>query len=89
MTIAKEKIGALKKKLEKVVAQAKEEGYDTKVRETEENLRAQVTGVYRGYCLQVWNEALIQAGVDAFSTLRRVDNVFYPLALRVAGPSSS
>ena len=89
MTIAKEKIGALKKKLEKAVAQAEQEGYDTKVRETKEKLRAQVTSVYRGYCLQVWNEALNQARVDAFSTLRRVDNVFYPLALRVAGPSSS
>ena len=27
--------------------------------------------------------------MDAFSTLRRAENVYYPLALRVAGPSIS
>ena len=54
--------------------------------ETKENFRAEVTGVYRGYCLQVWNEALNQTEVDASSTLRRAENVFYPL--QVAGPSS-
>ena len=59
------------------------------MKETDENLRAQVTGVCRGYCLQVWNEALNQAGVDAFSTLKRAENVYYPLALCVAGPSIS
>ena len=37
----------------------------------------------------MWNEALDQAGVDASSTLRRAENAFYPLALRIATPSSS
>ena len=59
------------------------------MKETEENLRAQVTGVCRGYCFQVWNEALNQAEVDASSTLRRAKNAFYPTALWVASPSSS
>lgn len=37
----------------------------------------------------MWNEALTQAGVDASSTLRRVENVYYPPAFHVANPSSS
>ena len=81
----------MKKKLEKAeeaTTKAEQEGYEVGVAETEENFRAQVTGVYRGYCLQVWNEALNQAEVDASSTLRRAENAFYPPALQVAGPSS-
>ena len=92
LTTTKEQIGALKKKLEEAeeaTAKAKQKGYEVKVAKTEENLKAQVIGVCRGCCLQVWNEALNQAGMDASSTLRRAENVFYPPALRVAGPSSS
>ena len=37
----------------------------------------------------MWTKALNQAGVDAYSALRKADNVFYPSALCVAGPSSS
>ena len=59
------------------------------MRETEENLKAQVFGVYRGYFLQVWTEVLNQPEVDASSALRRAENVFYPPALRVEGPSNS
>ena len=59
------------------------------MKETEENLKAQVTRVYREYCLQVWTEALNQAGVDASSALKRAKNVFYLPALHVAGPSNS
>ena len=57
--------------------------------ETEENLKARVFGVCRGYCLQVWNEALNKVGVDASSTLRRAKNVYYSPAIRASGPSSS
>ena len=92
LAIAKEQIGTLKKKLEKAeaaAAQAEQEGYDIRVKETKENLRAQVTSVCKGYCLQVWTKTLNQAGVDAYSALRKADNVFYPSALCVAGPSSS
>ena len=84
LTIAKEHIGALKKKLEEAkeaTEKAKQEGYEVKVAETEENLRAQITKVCRGYCLQMWNKASNQAGVDASSTLRRVENAFYPSTL--------
>jgi len=84
LTVAKEQIGALKKKLEMVeeaTAKAKQEGYEVRVAETEKNLRAQVIGLCRGYCLQVWNEALNQVGVDTSSTLRRAENAFYPPTL--------
>ena len=56
--------------------------------ETKENLGAQVSKVCRGYCFQVWNEVLNQVKVDASSTLRRAENVFYPLAIQTSSPSS-
>ena len=92
LSISKEQIGTLKRKLakaEKAIEEAEQEGYDIGVAKTEENLRAQVSGICRGYCLKVWNEALNQAKVDASSTLRREKNFFYPLAILALGPSSS
>ncbi|KAL0000243.1 hypothetical protein SO802_019845 [Lithocarpus litseifolius] len=65
------------------------DGYDVGVAETEEALRAKVSGVCRTYCLQVWNEVLNQAGVEASSALRRAENVYYPPAIRSSGPPSS
>ena len=59
------------------------------VAETKEALRAEVLKVCRFYCLQVWNEALDQAGVEASSTLRRVENVYYPSAICASGSLSS
>ena len=44
--------------------------------ETEEALRAEVLGVCRNFCLQVWNEALNQAGVEASSILRKAEMVY-------------
>ena len=70
LSISKEQIGTLKRKLakaEKAIEEAEQEGYDIGVAKTEENLRAQVSGICRGYCLKVWNEALNQAKVDASS----------------------
>lgn len=89
--IVKEQLETHKKQLEKaeeVAAQAKQEGYDTGVKETEENLKAQVTYVCRVYCLQVWTEALDRAGVSASSELRKLENTFYPPTLRPTGPPS-
>ena len=48
---------------------AEEEAYDTGVAETQAILKAQIPGVCRLYCSQVWNEALKQAGVEASSDL--------------------
>ena len=68
---------------------AENEAYNSGVAETEAALKAQVPGVCRLYCSQVWNEALKQAGVDASSNLWKAECVFYPPAIRKdAAPSS-
>ena len=89
LTITQEQIGALKKKLGKAneaVAQAEQEGYDTGWGKLKKTSRPKfLVSTF----LQVWTEALNQAGVDASSALRRAENVFYPPALRVEGPSNS
>ena len=88
-------ITSLKKKLEEVEKakdQAEQDGYDVGVAETEEALRAKVMRVCRTYCLQVWNEALDQAKVEASSSLRKVENVYYPpppSAIRALSPQTS
>ena len=92
LAIAKEQITALGKKLEeaeKAKEQAEQEGYDIGVAETEDALRAEVVGVCRHYCLQVWNEALDQAGVEASFSLRKAENVYYPPTLCTSIPPSS
>ena len=48
---------------------AEEKAYDAGVAETEAVLKAQVPGVCKLYCSQVWNEALKQVGVDTSSNL--------------------
>ena len=61
LAASKGQITALKKKMEEIekeTDQAKQEGYDVGVVETEKALKAKVSGVCRNYCLQVWNEAL-------------------------------
>ena len=59
------------------------------VAETEEALRAEVLEVCRNYCLQVWNEALNQARVEASSSLRRAESVYYPPAIHASSSSRS
>jgi len=59
------------------------------VAETEEALRAEVSEVCRNYCLQVWNEVLNQAGVEASFALRRAESVYYPPAIRAPSFDSS
>ncbi|XP_030927316.1 uncharacterized protein LOC115953696 [Quercus lobata] len=90
----KGQIITLKKKLEeakKARAQAEQDGYDVGVAETEKALRvrAEVLGVCRNYCLQKWNEAFNQAGVEASSVLRRAESVYYPPAIRASSSTSS
>ena len=64
---------------EKANDQAEQDDYNVGGVETEEAFRAEVFEVCRNYCLQVWNKALSLAEVKASSTLRRVENVYYPL----------
>ena len=59
------------------------------VAETKEALKAKVSRVCRNYCLQVWNEALNQAGVKASSALKKVENVYYPPAIYAPGSANS
>ena len=59
------------------------------VAEIEEALRVEVLEMCRYYCLQVWNGALNQAGVEASSAFRKVENVYYPPAIRVSGSLGS
>ena len=61
---------------------AEEEGYEAGVAETQASLKAQILGVCRLYCSQVWDEALKQAGVEASSDLWKAESVFYPPAIR-------
>ena len=35
------------------------------------------------YCTQTWEEALNQAGIEASSELRKLENIVFPLALQI------
>ena len=74
---------------EKARDEAKQHGSDVGVAETEDTLRAQVPAVCRTYCAQTWEEALNRAGVEAFSELRRPENVYFPPAIRASAPPST
>ena len=50
--------------------------------ETQATLKAQIPGVCRLYCSQVWNEAFKQVGVGASSDLWKVEKVYYLPAIR-------
>ena len=92
LVVAREQIKVLKKKLEdaeKAKDQAKQDGYDVGVAKNEKAFRAKVSGVCRVYCLQVWNEALNLAGVEASWALKRAQNVYYPPAIEASGSSAS
>ena len=81
LSAAKEQIRTLKIKLEeakKAIEKAKQDGYDVRVAKTEETLKAEVSGVCRTYCLQVWNKVFNQAGVEASSTLKREKKCLLP-----------
>ena len=59
------------------------------VAEIEEALRVEVLEMCRYYCLQVWNGALNQAGVEASSTFRKVESVYYLPTIHVSGSLGS
>ena len=86
---AKEKVVFTRVEAESSKEKAEEEAYDLGVAETYATFKAQVPGVCRLYCSQVWNEALKQAGVEASFDMWKVEHVYYPLAIREAAPSSS
>lgn len=68
---------------------AEEEAYDMGVADTQAILKAQIPGVCRLYCSQVWNKALKQARVEASSYLWKAEKVYYPPAIRETASASS
>ena len=68
---AKEKAVFARSEAERSKEKAEEEALDLGVAKTQATLKAQVPGVCRLYCSQVWNEALKQARVKASSNLWR------------------
>ena len=75
--------------VKKAKDEAEQKGYDLGVVETEETLRAEVPVVCRIYCAQTWDEVLNQAGVEAYSKLRKSENIFYPPATRASNLPST
>ncbi|XP_065633832.1 uncharacterized protein LOC136069338 [Quercus suber] len=69
--------------------EAEKAAYAAGVAEMEAAYKAQVPGVCRRYCSQVWGEALKQAGVEASSDLWKVESVYYPPAICEATSGSS
>ena len=90
LATTRDQIKALSKKLEeaeKAKDQVEQDGYEVGVAKIEEAFRAEVSEVCRYYCLQVWNEALNQAGVKASSALRKAESMYYPPGIRALGSS--
>jgi len=89
LSAARSQIKVLTKKLKEAEKAKEQDRYNVGVVEIEEALRAEVSEVYRFYHLQVWNEALNQAGVESSSTLKRAENVYYPLAIHASSSLGS
>ena len=68
---------------------AEDEAYNAGVADTQTTLKAQIPGVCRLYCSQVWNEALKRVGVEALSDLWKAEKVYYPPAIRETASASS
>ena len=69
---------------EKAQDEANQQGYNLRVTETEETLKAEVPTVCRIYCAQTWEEALNRAKVKASSELMKPENIYYPPAIRAS-----
>ena len=66
---AKQKAEFARNEAEAARDKAEDKGYDAGVAETQASLKAQIPGMCRLYCSQVWKEALKQVGVEASSDL--------------------
>ena len=86
---SREEAERAKAKAEQATNEAEQKGYEIGVVETEETLKAEVPMVCGIYCAQTWDEALNRAGVEASSELRRLENVVYPVAIRISAHPSS
>ena len=72
-----------KAKAEKERDEVEQHDYDVGVAETEDTLWVEVPAVCRAYYTQTWEEALNQAGIEASSELRKLENIVFPLALQI------
>ena len=70
-------------KAEKERDEAEQHGYDVGVAEIEDALQAKVLVVCQVYCVQTWEEALNQAGVESSSELRKPKRIIFPQALQI------
>ena len=78
-----------KTEVETAKDKAEEEGYKVGVAETQALLKAQIPGICRLYCSQVWDKAFKRVGVEASSDLWKAESVFYPPAIRETASASS
>ena len=79
---SKEEAEKAKTEAKRAMNEAEQRGYEVGIAETEEALKAEVLVVCHIYCAKTWDEALNRAGVEASSKLRKLENVFYPEAIR-------
>ncbi|XP_030945356.1 inner centromere protein-like [Quercus lobata] len=79
---SKEQAEKAKIKAEQTMNEAEQRGYEIGIAETEKALRAEVPEVCRIYYARTWSEALNRVGVKASSELRKLENIFYPEAIR-------
>ena len=78
-----------KTEAETIKDKAEEEAYDAGVAKIQALLKAQIPGLCRLYCSQVWDEALKRVGVEASSDLWKAESVFYsPTICKTASASS-
>ena len=86
---AKTKAEFAKTEAETAKDKAEKEGYEAGVAKTQAYLKAQIPGVCRLYCSQVWDEALKRVGVEASFDLWKAESVFYPPAICETSSASS
>lgn len=72
---AKTLVEKAKEEADKARDEAEQQGYKVGVVEIEDALKAEIPAVCRTYCTLTWDKALNQAGVEAFSMLRKAESV--------------
>ena len=82
---AKDEAKKAKAMAEREKDEVEQHGYDVGVADIEDALKAEVPTVCRAYCAQTWEEALNRVRIDTSSELRKLENVFFPPAIRAPG----
>lgn len=65
-------------------AKAQQTAYDAGMTKAVDSLTTQFRDVARAFCLEVWGQALNEAGVSTESEIRAPNKVYYPPALHLA-----